>query len=123
MRALPDRAAVRRPAGGRHVACGHVDPGTYFADEFAKWYLTGRIPMGARRSRVVSAPHMSYRTPESDPYEPKDSNPNPMASQVVVGCSRWRLMFCRRKSAWGRRRQDIVSHVSMHYVFEEISDW
>eukprot|EP00959_Pyramimonas_sp_CCMP1952_P375832 7871791-Pyramimonas_sp.AAC.1 len=66
--------------GGRHVACGHIDPVAYLADELAKWYLAGKIPVGASRSSVVSAPHMSHRTSKSDPYEPKYNNPNPMAS-------------------------------------------
>eukprot|EP00959_Pyramimonas_sp_CCMP1952_P371835 7786248-Pyramimonas_sp.AAC.1 len=46
-----------------------------------------------------------------------------MASQVVVGCSRSGLPTCSRKSAWGWRRHRIVSRVSMHYVFEEVSNW
>eukprot|EP00959_Pyramimonas_sp_CCMP1952_P296986 6213137-Pyramimonas_sp.AAC.1 len=46
-----------------------------------------------------------------------------MASEVVVGYSRVGLPLCSRKSAWGRRRQYFVSHVSMHYTFEEISTW
>eukprot|EP00959_Pyramimonas_sp_CCMP1952_P280292 5859347-Pyramimonas_sp.AAC.1 len=32
---------------GVRLACGHSDPGMYFADELAKWYLTGKIPMEA----------------------------------------------------------------------------
>eukprot|EP00959_Pyramimonas_sp_CCMP1952_P374506 7843104-Pyramimonas_sp.AAC.1 len=72
--------------GWRHVACGHVDPGMHLANEFAERYLTGRFPMGAGGSCVVSATHMSHRTPDSKPCEPKYSNTNPMASQVVVGC-------------------------------------
>eukprot|EP00959_Pyramimonas_sp_CCMP1952_P377503 7906870-Pyramimonas_sp.AAC.1 len=44
--------------------------------------------MGAGRSCVVSATHMSYRTPDNDPCERKESNTNRMASQVVVGCCR-----------------------------------
>eukprot|EP00959_Pyramimonas_sp_CCMP1952_P377711 7911634-Pyramimonas_sp.AAC.1 len=42
-----------------------------------------------------------------------------MASQVsdVVGGD---LCFVVVISAWGRRRQYIVSHVSMRYVFEEV---
>eukprot|EP00959_Pyramimonas_sp_CCMP1952_P186512 3900252-Pyramimonas_sp.AAC.1 len=44
--------------GGRRVACGHVDPGMHLADELAeKRCLTGRAPMGAGRSCVVSATH------------------------------------------------------------------
>eukprot|EP00959_Pyramimonas_sp_CCMP1952_P110205 2305717-Pyramimonas_sp.AAC.1 len=46
-----------------------------------------------------------------------------MASQVVVGCSRFEFPMCGRKSAWGWRRHRVVSHVSMHYVFEEVSRW
>eukprot|EP00959_Pyramimonas_sp_CCMP1952_P262880 5497016-Pyramimonas_sp.AAC.1 len=44
----------------------------------------GAWPAGSQRGpgrpSVVSAPHMSHRTSKNDPYEPKDSNPNPMAS-------------------------------------------
>eukprot|EP00959_Pyramimonas_sp_CCMP1952_P159030 3325700-Pyramimonas_sp.AAC.1 len=32
-----------------------------------KRYLTGRVAMGAGRYCVVSATHMSYRAPDSDP--------------------------------------------------------
>eukprot|EP00959_Pyramimonas_sp_CCMP1952_P150744 3154732-Pyramimonas_sp.AAC.1 len=66
--------------------------------------------MGASRSSVVSATHMSYRTPDSDPCEPKDSNTNPMASQVVVESSRLGFSRCGRKPAWGWRRHNVVSH-------------
>eukprot|EP00959_Pyramimonas_sp_CCMP1952_P384597 8060383-Pyramimonas_sp.AAC.1 len=50
--------------------------------------------MGAGRSCVVSATHMSYHAPDSDPCGPKDSNANPMASQVVVGCGRLGSAAC-----------------------------
>eukprot|EP00959_Pyramimonas_sp_CCMP1952_P324604 6794590-Pyramimonas_sp.AAC.1 len=45
-----------------------------------------------------------------------------MASQVVVGCSRLGLPICGRKSARGWSRHRIVSNVSTHYVFEEVSN-
>eukprot|EP00959_Pyramimonas_sp_CCMP1952_P381971 8004342-Pyramimonas_sp.AAC.1 len=66
--------------GGRDSACGRVDPGMYFADEFAKGYFTGWAPVRAGRSCVVSATHMSYRTPDSDPCAPKDNSTNPRTS-------------------------------------------
>eukprot|EP00959_Pyramimonas_sp_CCMP1952_P368085 7710609-Pyramimonas_sp.AAC.1 len=76
----------------------------YFADEFAKRYLTGWVPVRAIRYCVVSAAHMSYRAPDSDPCEPEDSNANPMTSYVVVGCSRLGPPLCSRKSARGWRQ-------------------
>eukprot|EP00959_Pyramimonas_sp_CCMP1952_P327061 6846492-Pyramimonas_sp.AAC.1 len=79
--------------------------------------------MGAGRSCVVSATHMSYRTPNSDPCEPKDSNTNPMASQVVVGCSWLGLAVCGRKPARGWRQHSVASHASAHDVFGEVSKW
>eukprot|EP00959_Pyramimonas_sp_CCMP1952_P180857 3782013-Pyramimonas_sp.AAC.1 len=63
---------------------------------------------------------MSDRAPDRDPCEPKASSANPMASQVVVGCSRSGLPMCSRRSARGRRRHRIASHASTHSVFEEI---
>eukprot|EP00959_Pyramimonas_sp_CCMP1952_P259746 5430981-Pyramimonas_sp.AAC.1 len=108
--------------GGRRVACGHVAPGMHLANEFAERYLTGRVPMGAGRSCVIFATHMSHRTPDSNPCEPKDSSNKTMASQVVVGCSWLGMAVCGRKPAWGWRRRNAASHVSMHYVFEEVSN-
>eukprot|EP00959_Pyramimonas_sp_CCMP1952_P333925 6993379-Pyramimonas_sp.AAC.1 len=88
----------------------------YLAGEFAETHLTSRATMGASRSCVVSATHMSYRTPVSDPCEPKNTNTNPMASQVAVGCSRLGRSMRGRKPARGWRRHNVASHVSMHYV-------
>eukprot|EP00959_Pyramimonas_sp_CCMP1952_P422333 8847265-Pyramimonas_sp.AAC.1 len=52
--------------GGRHGACGHVDPGMHLASGFAERYLTGRVPVGASCSCVVSATHVSHRTPDGN---------------------------------------------------------
>eukprot|EP00959_Pyramimonas_sp_CCMP1952_P341431 7152505-Pyramimonas_sp.AAC.1 len=79
--------------------------------------------MGAGRYCAVSATHMSYRTPDSEPCEPKWNNTNPMASQIVVGSSRLGSSVCGRKPAWGWRRHSVVSHVSIQHVFEEASTW
>eukprot|EP00959_Pyramimonas_sp_CCMP1952_P013764 290822-Pyramimonas_sp.AAC.1 len=60
--------------------------------------------MGAGRSCAAFAAHMSYRAPNSDPCEPKDSNANPMASQVAVGCGRLRFRRAVASLSGGRRR-------------------
>eukprot|EP00959_Pyramimonas_sp_CCMP1952_P038609 808141-Pyramimonas_sp.AAC.1 len=46
-----------------------------------------------------------------------------MASQVVVGCGWLGVAVCGREPAWGWRRCNVVSHVSMHYVTEKVSNW
>eukprot|EP00959_Pyramimonas_sp_CCMP1952_P367407 7695383-Pyramimonas_sp.AAC.1 len=66
--------------GGRHGAFGHVDPSMHLEREFAAMYLTGRVTMEAGCSCVVSATHVSHRTPNSKPCVPKDSDTYPTAS-------------------------------------------